>query len=283
MEKRVTPGIHPQVRLGLLGNDEIQILNKISREWYVTAGGEEVKLGPTSKYRYILIKPTETYQEMFNLEREIVVVFSPYETFQPRTLDAIDSVVGKFQALRMERICSVIISKDNLTEDKLKDLLKSDQEAQIIVPFSYSEMLAQNDPYFMRNRFKRHFYTRDLFAFESPLKKDLYFFGRNDLIHAISNRHKSNENSALFGLRKTGKTSVIFGVERSLSQTNDKTVFIDCQNPAFHLRRWNKALYYVISESIRCSDKVGYGKGRASRLRLMCENQLPPTTLCPDH
>jgi len=34
---------------------------------------------------------------------------------------------------------------------------------------------------------------------------------------------------------------------------------------------------------IRCSDKVGDGKGRASRLKLMCENQLPPTTLRRDH
>jgi hypothetical protein len=87
-----------------------------------------------------------------------------------------------------------------------------------------------------------------LFAFESPLKKDLYFFGRNDLVLKLVNRHKSNENTALFGLRKTGKTSVIFGVKRVLESLGQNAVIIDCQNPSLHMRRWNKVLWYILEE-----------------------------------
>ena len=171
---------------------------------------------------------------MFNLEREIIVIFSPFGRFEPRTLDAIDYVSQKHQALRLEKICSIVISKDDNIEDKLQELLKNEKESQIVIPFSYTELINTNDPFFIRNRFKKYFYSRDLFAFESPLKKDLYFFGRNGIINEIVNRHKSNENSGLFGLRKTGKTSLIFGVQRTLSKVDEKSVFIDCQNPSFH-------------------------------------------------
>jgi hypothetical protein len=118
----------------------------------------------------------------------------------------------------------------------------------LVVPFSYNELKTNVDPFFIRNRFKSHFYTRDLFAFESPLKKDLYFFGRNDLVLKLVNRHRSNENTALFGLRKTGKTSVIFGIKRVLETLGEYSVFIDCQNPSLHKRRWNGVLWYILEE-----------------------------------
>ncbi len=245
-----TPGIHPLVKLNHFTNDEKKVMEKLSKEWYITNGGDNLNLGINSQYRYFLMKPTETYREMFNIDRHIVVVFSPYELFQSRTLDAFDIIPRFYEKLRIEKICGVLISKDFQVEKKLRDLLKNEQETLVVVPFSYEELLNTKNEYFIRNRFKKHFYTRDLFAFESALKKDIFFFGRNDLIHEIVNRHFSNENSGLFGLRKTGKTSVIFGIRRSLSKAEANSIFIDCQNPSFHRRRWYEALEYVIDESI---------------------------------
>jgi len=119
------------------------------------------------------MKPVDLYQEMFNIEREIIVIFSPYEQFQPRTLDAFDEVSKLYQKLRIEKVCSVVISKDKLIEQKLSELLRRNPESPIVIPFSYDELLSPIDDFFLRNRFKEHFYTRDLFAFEAPLKKDL--------------------------------------------------------------------------------------------------------------
>jgi hypothetical protein len=136
----------------------------------VTHGGEEIKLG-SSSYRYFLIKPVKNYQEMFNLEREIIVLFSPYAVFEPRTLDAIDYISESFQSLRLEKVCSILVSRNEQIEEELKELLKNDQESQIFIPFNYRELIKNHDPYFIRNRLKKHFYTRDLFAFEAPLKE----------------------------------------------------------------------------------------------------------------
>lgn len=245
----VFPGFNPRVNLVHLTEDERKIVRRLSQEWYITKGGGVISLGTTSVYRYFLMKPTDRFQEMFNLEREIIVIFSPYKTFEPRTLDAFDYALKLQQSLRVERICGVIISRDSNIESRVQSLLKSDPESQIIVPFVYDELLGEIDSYFIRNRFIAYLYTRDLFAFEGPLKKDLYFFGRSDLVLSIVNRHLSNENTGLLGLRKTGKTSVIYGVRRALSKIDAKSVSIDCQNPAFHRRHWNKALYYLIKET----------------------------------
>ena len=253
--KKVRPGMNPQVVLNHFDQQERQIIERFAKDWYVTNGGSELWLSQTSNYRYALIKPTDIFQEMFNIDREMVVLFSPYENFEPRTLDAISKATSQHQALRIERICSVLVSKDPDIAYKLRELLKNDQEAQIVVPFSYGELsVADADPYFFRNRFIEHFYARDLFASESPLRKDLYFFGRTDLVHSLLNRHRSNQVSGLFGLRKTGKTSVIFGVQRGLQKINGVSAFIDCQTPAFHRLRWSHALHHVLMEVRKQND-----------------------------
>jgi hypothetical protein len=233
------------VELERFNHEERTIVNKLSSQWYVTRASN-LKIGEKSEYRFCLIKPTERFKEMFNLEREIIVVFSSYSEIEPRTLDSIDKINSLFPALRLEKICCIVFSKDKNCELKINDLLKQDQESQIIIPISYSDFKDSTDKFFIENKFRKHFYNRDLFAFESPLKKDLYFFGRTDIIHKIVNRHDSNENSALFGLRKTGKTSVIFKVERTLEKKGSKSIWIDCQNTAFNKRRWNEALHYII-------------------------------------
>ncbi len=246
-EEKVRPGINPRVVLDHFDVTERKIVNRFGQDWYVTNGGGELWLSPTSNYRYALIKPTDIFQEMFNLDREMILLFSPYENFEPRTLDAISKATSQHQALRLERICSVLVSKDPDIATKLRDLLKNDQEAQIVIPFTYEELRdPRSDPFFFRNRFIEHFYARDLFASESPLKKDLYFFGRTDLVHSLINRHRSNQVSGLFGLRKTGKTSVIFGVQRGLQKVDGASAFIDCQTPAFHRLRWSQALHHVL-------------------------------------
>ncbi len=242
------PGINQKVSLAHFDETEKEIIRKISSEWYVTNGGGEIVLSTTSRYKYFLVKPTENYKELFNIELEIIVIFSNYSMFETRTLDSVSAVEKKYQSLRLEKLCFVLISNDNNIVHRINELVKQDQESQIVVPFSYSELIGNADPYFVRNRFKNHFYSRDLFAFESPLKKDLYFFGRNDLVLKLVNRHRSNENTALFGLRKTGKTSVIFGIKRVLESLGEYSVFIDCQNPSLHKRNWNNVLWYILHE-----------------------------------
>ena len=159
---KLYPGKHPSVKLAHFNFDEIQIIENICKVWFVTNGGGICKLTQTSEYKFLLAKPTEQFQEMFNLEREIVFVFSAYDTFEPRTLDAFDYVFNNYSTLRLENVCTILISKDRLVEDKLSLLLKSDPESRIVVPFTYEELKSKFNEYLFSNRLRKHFYSRDL-------------------------------------------------------------------------------------------------------------------------
>jgi hypothetical protein len=203
MSDITTPGKHRMFKNGHFSDREKGIINTLAKEFYLTNGGEVVKLGFSSEYKYIILKPTNIYFDMFNLDKEIIVVFSDYETVQARTFDVFEHIAKRQSSLRVDKICNILISADVNVEGSLAELVKNEPETEILIPFSYDELDKVVDPYFFRNRFRKYFYTRDLFAFEAPLKKDIYFFGRNNLIQELINRLKSGENSGLFGLRKT--------------------------------------------------------------------------------
>jgi hypothetical protein len=243
--EEVYPGIHKNFHYYHFNNPERRAIKALSREFYITSGGK-ISLGQSSQYNYIFIKPTRVYGEMFNLDREMVVVFSRYNDVQPRTLDAFNTILKAHPGLRIEKICGVLISEDVHVETSLESLIKSEPESQIVIPFNIQEINSQSDNFFVRNRFRKYFYARDLFAFEAPLQRDIYFFGRSDLIQTLVNRYKSQENSGLFGLRKTGKTSLINGLERTLNKDKIAPVVVDCQSTAFNQRRWNEALYFLV-------------------------------------
>ena len=246
------PGCIADLNYGILNEEEITIVDYLSKKyWYVTRADRITIAG--SSYNTLFIRPTEEISVGFNLFREVIVVFSNYDIFFPRSLDAVDCF--DVQELRLEEICCIIISKDEDVCAKISSYLKSNQESRVIIPFTYSELLNATDDEFVPNRFRKLFYQRDLFDIQDPLLTDLYFFGRTDLIHDVVNRHLCTQNMGIFGLRKTGKTSILHGVERVLDKKRCVSIFIDCQT--LHFQHWKNALWYII-ESLR--SKCGIAK-----------------------
>lgn len=73
----------------------------------------------------------------------------------------------------------------------------------------------------------------------------MFFFGRRDLVQDIVTKCKNNTNCGVFGLRRSGKTSVLYAVKRMLHQQNYPTVFIPCQSDLSSLD-WRSALHKVV-------------------------------------
>ena len=86
---------------------------------------------------------------------------------------------------------------------------------------------------------------------ESPLKTEAYFYGRNKLVQKLFDKYLIGEQSGLFGLRKTGKTSVLYALERQMVLRNGYSIYIDCQNPGIYMLRWNELLKHIIFEICR--------------------------------
>jgi len=243
----VRAGIHNKFKLQRFKPSEKSVLKKLSASWFMTSSGEEVKVHH-STHNYFLMKPTSGFTEMFNLDREIVCIFSEYAAFDPRSLDVFDEVFSRLPRNRVETICGVLISKDSQIESKVDNCLNSDPEHPIIIPFTYHELYHDYCKENIERRFRSKFYNRDLFSFLSPLKKDVYFFGRNQVVNEIFDQHKTNEHSSLFGLRKSGKTSITYAVQRKLNSNGGESLLFDCESPAIHRLRWNELLEYVVSK-----------------------------------
>ncbi|EIU4421134.1 ATP-binding protein [Pseudomonas aeruginosa] len=244
-KSKTNPGYHKQFIFSRFTSKQVEILLNLSKNWYLTSSGETLQIAQ-SRYDYFLMKPTEKTSEMFNIEREVVCVFSDYPGFEPRSLDFFDKVYPRLSKMRAETVCAVLISQAPDVEVKVERLLKSDPEHRIIIPVTYSEMLKKGAAQTLENRFRKHFYSRDLFSFLSPLKKDTYFFGRSNLISEIVGKYQSSEHISLFGLRKSGKTSIVYAVQRRLEANGDCAVSLDCESPSIHGLRWYELLEKLV-------------------------------------
>lgn len=257
---KVQNGIHPSANSRIqsdFSREEQKIIRRWSEQWFISSAGKR-DLG-NSEFRYAYAKPTESMEEGTGITKELVIIFSPYSPFEARSLKAYEVITSEDIEQRYEKLCYVLISKDNEIESKISEFT-TNQDDQIIVPFSYDSFSKEHaNQFYIRNHFRKYFYSRDLFDYSEPLKRDTFFFGRSNIVTQIINKHNSGLNMGLFGLRKTGKTSIIYDVIRKSNGQGFIAVNIDCQNPSFHNRRWYEALYYVINEIYStCQLSVSY-------------------------
>ena len=101
------------------------------------------------------------------------------------------------------------------------------------------------------------------------MRRDLYFFGRSQLLQEIINKHRSGEHTGLFGLRKSGKTSIIYAIERHLSAHGGAFLSIDCESPSVHGLRWFELLGKLVRE---------YKRVRNSKFRIAPGPRYTETT-----
>ena len=162
------PGIYPFAKIDCLSQEEKVIVENISKKyWYVTRV-ERQAFTQKATFNVAFLKPVDFITQNFNLNREIVLILSHYDTFEARALDVLDNLDA--QRLRLEEICCMVASNDSNIETVINNLLKSNNESRIIVPFTYSELLGDESGDLVVNKMRRHFFSRDLFGIQIALK-----------------------------------------------------------------------------------------------------------------
>jgi hypothetical protein len=241
-------GIHYNVDLkkAFFEKEESDIINQFANLFSITFAKTHKFKNAT--YHYVFLKPTDELKEQFRFQNEILLLINPFHDFDNRTFDFVDKLMTDYRN-RLDKLCLVLISKDNNIKRKVNNLITQNPDSRIIIPFNYLDFIkSQNPTSLISLRLKEYFYGRDLFAFESPLQNDAYFYGRTETVQFFYDKYKAGENSGLFGLRKIGKTSVLYALRRYLNLRNEINIFIDCQEPAFHLRRWYECLEVIVNQ-----------------------------------
>lgn len=216
-----------------------------------------------TELKVFFLSPEDYMKETYGFENEILLIYAPYPYMEPRTLQAIEQIYSESPAKgRVETLNYFLISDAPDVRDWLDTYTSSRQESRIIVSFTKDELIAsKGDSWFVRNRLNEQFFGRDLFNYSLPLVEDTYFFGRQQLLMEYLDAIKRKENKAIFGLRKTGKTSFLFKLQRLLEKENiAKPIYVDCKLPDVRKSHWYELLEDIANQLARLYKTQVQGK-----------------------
>jgi hypothetical protein len=179
---------------------------------------------------YILLKPTQSIVDLFGINKEILCLVSDYPDVQVRTFDYADKMLG-FYGHRVTDDAFILISAARDVAAFCRDYLN--RTGRTVILSTWDEVLAADEDFAIR-LLRNHLFSRDVFDQKSPVSNDFQFFARNKTVDEIIDDLKNGQNAGIFGLRKTGKTSVLQRVLAKHSTQNEFVdVFVDAESPTF--------------------------------------------------
>lgn len=201
-----------------------------------------------NSYSYFILKPYSRPSERYGIG-EIIAIYAPYREIQGRTIDALIELQQTEHKNRVHQVWNIIIT-DNETPIENLEALTRDKEIEVYsIPFSRLELENKPPAKVIYDRLERFIQGRDLFDAQSALRSKLFFFGRDDLLSKLISSVEKGQNFGLFGLRKTGKTSLLYALEMYLERLGTYTIIhIDCQGPAIYLKKWEALLAYIYKQ-----------------------------------
>ena len=219
----------------------VPFLNDFDISW----GAERVAFNTTLDV--FIIKPSNIFAEQFGLEYELLMVHTPYESMQARTMQAINAIFSSDPAKgRVETLVCVIVSKAPDAREWVSTYVTENQDLRTYVVFNKDD-LVQNAASSLASGFRSQLGERDLFDIQLPLLDDLYFFGRQTILQTIIGHIKQCENCGIFGLRKTGKTSLLYKIQRTVESANiGKVLIYDAKNVKIRMRTWAELLLLIM-------------------------------------
>jgi AraC-like DNA-binding protein len=206
--------------------------------WFDVTYARRQRKGATEVAVYFL-KPVSADVAGFlglGRDRDVLYIYSPFSELQARALTILDEIHMTHK--RLDKTLSLIASDDPRTPERVAQYLRENPERLPIVGLSAADLLRIRSATDLTSLFTARHFTRDLFSFESPLTEDALFFGREPLVSALSDRLALGQNTGLFGLRRIGKTSVLFALDRRMTANNLATTIYRDLSSSFTLRWW---------------------------------------------
>lgn len=206
--------------------------------------GDVINIANTTVTAFIL-KPEEFISDGFGLEKETLLVISYFDSIESRTIQAAEKVFEKYPYKnRVDNLCYFLVSNDQNIESWLKKYYDMSINSKIVFPFSTIELIDnKNNQWFIRERLRKYSFDKDLFGYTLPLQDDRSFFGRQQILGRYIDAIKRCQNRGIFGLRKTGKTSLLFKIKRTIEEQHlGQVLFFDCKHPKIRSQRWFELL-----------------------------------------
>lgn len=197
------------------------------------------------------LKPEVFMTQMFGFEHELVLFLSNYPTLEARTMQAANVLIGEDPARgRVEQGIFFLSTPAADGREWVADYTSRNPQARIPVVFNSDELRAGgNDAWLIRNILRGQLFSRDLFDYQLPLDSDLFFFGRDQIVADHLDAIRRSQNRGIFGLRKTGKTSIIYKLRRTMERDGlGAFLYYDCKLPSIRMLKWNELLGRIVRD-----------------------------------
>ncbi len=256
----VNPGISKRLNLEKFesrlkpGSGELEVIQKLSEIFQITWIGQHT-MDQSSTYEFCLAGVTEYLKQFVRESGEFLVVFSSFKNggWQEKTLKVEREIRKRSEIIERRPLVNFYILISNATELRAKvDSVKGQPKAAVI-PFSFEELLAcqgkQDVLNCVINRFSEYYFENDMLAESDAIDDDNLLFGdRVKIAESIVARCEAGKHSGIFGLRRSGKSSVLNAVLRRLARKQIPYVKVEARNYEAY-ESWKDVLFDIACEA----------------------------------
>ena len=206
----------------------------------------EIKSHPDlNKVQFTLMSLGRELERRFGINGEVAVFFSPWADIQRRAFLAIANNLTKISRTCQENAfggdvrfspskrIAIIVSSDTSLSQKVaewsddEDLVGQPMIAVLERDFLTSHNTAQIKARLMGEILQR-LGERNLYRAQKPVVGD-DFFGRSNMLRDLAGKILADQSPAIFGLRRSGKTSAIRELKRTMLKQNVVITIVDLQ------------------------------------------------------
>lgn len=220
-----------------------------------------------TQFSAYFLDPEQTIKDQFGIENEVLLIFSDFDQVQPRTMQAIDDFMRQSPARgRIDPTTVFLVAPDPSLREWVDSYSALNPQFRVTIAITRSELEGSRaDTWFIRRALSEQLYSRDLFNDQLPLRNDTFFFGRTSIAAELVTSLKLGQNRGIFGLRKTGKTSLLFKIKRMAQSDGIEALYFDCKDPSIRSLSWEEFLEDIIVEIEKASGRKAPKSGHVSR------------------
>lgn len=198
--------------------------------------------------------------EMFDIHLELQLVYVEYTTVEPRLLEIIQKRIS--DRPRLDQGIFIIASFD----ENINRLLRRRRGEYAGISLPLDELTTTDVD--IRNRMSSVLTRVDHFDITAPINNPGGFFGRTTEIRQLNSSIERGQSVGVFGLRKTGKTSLLNYVLKKRREAGRPVVYLDISRiatgDAFRLE--------LLLETWKCATGINQGGGKIPTLSTLNKN-----------
>ena len=229
---------------------EMEILEKLSRHLYISYVNN-YDIGHNTIFPFCLAGTTRLLKQFIRGQYEFLFVFSHFNSgdWQQNTLRAAKHIRHLRSIAERRPLVNFYILISNARNLKSEiDRIKGGTDAAVI-PFSFDEILQRNDASLrtlILDRFSEYYFENNMLGEDQAIEEDTLLFGdRGKIADSIVNRCKEGSHSGIFGLRRSGKSSVLKAVHRRLEFNGIKYAKFESRTELAPVDSWKTALFDI--------------------------------------